>query len=288
MTALREAAQQALAYMDSVGEQDMYPEEWAVAKALRAALAQEEQPKPARAQQMRDAGHTRRPTLREMGEQEREDIAQNLQSRLDAALLLEERRQEIAQPRRETEQEQAMRDLLTTGTGVLLGGERIDPASMYKQQEQGPVAWTDRELELIDGMIEVQLHHAAQCDGIANRTMAEKQKSWDMERVALLHKIKSSPPRREPEQEPVAYTTGLIWRPRQSELVLKVTRSKQERYGFTVPLWTSPPRREWRGLTMQEINALPEVGGRMWNMGSAVSVLRAIRAVEAALKERNT
>jgi len=63
------------------------------------------------------------------------------------------------------------------------------------QQEQEPVAWTDRELELIDGMIEVQLHHAAQCDGIANRTMAEKQKGWDMERVALLRKIKSISPR---------------------------------------------------------------------------------------------
>ena len=65
------------------------------------------------------------------------------------------------------------------------------------QQEQEPVAWTDREFELIDGMIEVQLHHAAQCDAIANRTMAEKQKGWDMERVALLHKIKSISPRRE-------------------------------------------------------------------------------------------
>jgi hypothetical protein len=65
------------------------------------------------------------------------------------------------------------------------------------QQEQEPVAWTDRELQLIDGMIEVQLRHAAQCDGIANRTMAEKQKGWDMERVALLQKIKSNPPRRE-------------------------------------------------------------------------------------------
>jgi hypothetical protein len=63
--------------------------------------------------------------------------------------------------------------------------------------EQEPVAWTDRELQLIDGMIEVQLHHAAQCDGIANRTMAEKQKGWDMERVALLHKIKSISPRHE-------------------------------------------------------------------------------------------
>jgi hypothetical protein len=65
------------------------------------------------------------------------------------------------------------------------------------QQEQEPVAWTDRELQLIDGMIEVQLRHAAQCDGIANRTMAEKQKGWDMERVALLQKIKSISPRRE-------------------------------------------------------------------------------------------
>jgi hypothetical protein len=63
------------------------------------------------------------------------------------------------------------------------------------QPEPEPVAWTDRELELIDGMIEVQLHHAAQCDAIANRTMAEKQKGWDMERVALLRKIRNSPPR---------------------------------------------------------------------------------------------
>lgn len=51
---------------------------------------------------------------------------------------------------------------------------------------------TERELELIDGMIEVQLHHAAQCDGIANRNMAEKQKAWDMERVALLRKMRAA------------------------------------------------------------------------------------------------
>ncbi len=49
---------------------------------------------------------------------------------------------------------------------------------------------TPREIELLDGMIEVQLHHAAQCDRITNRTMAEKQKGWDMERVALLRKLK--------------------------------------------------------------------------------------------------
>jgi len=52
-----------------------------------------------------------------------------------------------------------------------------------------PVALTPRELELIDGMIEVQFYHASQCDGIANRKMADKQKGWDMERVELLRKL---------------------------------------------------------------------------------------------------
>ena len=52
------------------------------------------------------------------------------------------------------------------------------------------VGLTEREVELLDGMIEVQLHHAAQCDSIANRTMADKQKGWDIERVELLRKLK--------------------------------------------------------------------------------------------------
>lgn len=46
-----------------------------------------------------------------------------------------------------------------------------------------------REVELIEGMIEVQLHHAELCDRIGNRVMADKQKAWDLERVALLRKV---------------------------------------------------------------------------------------------------
>lgn len=41
-------------------------------------------------------------------------------------------------------------------------------------------------------MIAVQLHHAAQCDAIANRKMADLQKGWDMERVELLRKLKEN------------------------------------------------------------------------------------------------
>lgn len=55
--------------------------------------------------------------------------------------------------------------------------------------ERGPM--TERELELIDGMIAVQLDHAQRCDAISNRAMAEKQKGWDMERVELLRRIRS-------------------------------------------------------------------------------------------------
>ena len=42
MTDLRTAAQQALEYMKSVGQTDMYPEEWAIVGRLEAALAQEQ------------------------------------------------------------------------------------------------------------------------------------------------------------------------------------------------------------------------------------------------------
>jgi hypothetical protein len=68
MTTLREAAQQALEALEVFAT--CFSDGNEAITALRAALAQQE------------------------------DIAQNLQSRLDAAMLFEERRQEIAQPHR--------------------------------------------------------------------------------------------------------------------------------------------------------------------------------------------
>jgi hypothetical protein len=59
---------------------------------------------------------------------------------------------------------------------------------LYTQPAQ-PVAWTSRELEFIDEMIVVQLRHADRCDNIKN-PVAEKQKQWDLERVAILRKAK--------------------------------------------------------------------------------------------------
>jgi hypothetical protein len=97
MTTLREAAQQALEALGKTQRHRAYTQGIPDAiTALRDALAQEEQ----------------------------EDIAQNLQSRHDAAKLLEERRQEIAQPRREwqgltTQEAMALTD--TAPKGVFYG-----------------------------------------------------------------------------------------------------------------------------------------------------------------------
>lgn len=55
-----------------------------------------------------------------------------------------------------------------------------------------PATLSPRELVLLDGMIEAQLRHASQCDNIQNRHMAQRQKSWDLERVELLKKLRSA------------------------------------------------------------------------------------------------
>ena len=65
-----------------------------------------------------------------------------------------------------------------------------DTTPQPTQAQAGAVPLTDREIELIEGMIQIQLDHASRCDAIANRAMADKQKGWDMERVALLQKLK--------------------------------------------------------------------------------------------------
>ena len=70
---------------------------------------------------------------------------------------------------------------------------RFARAVLTLQKNNSPVQvpMTDREIELIDGMIAVQLDHAQRCDAIGNRVMAEKQKGWDMERVELLRRIRA-------------------------------------------------------------------------------------------------
>jgi hypothetical protein len=78
----------------------------------------------------------------------------------------------------------------------------------------------------------------------------------------------------QPEQEPVAWMT-----PRKDIITCNGAGT---RFSDWTPLYTHPPRREWRGLTEEDIwtlaaNSLDSVLGR----------LHFARAIEAALKERN-
>jgi hypothetical protein len=78
----------------------------------------------------------------------------------------------------------------------------------------------------------------------------------------------------QPEQEPVA------WMCSDENLANKgYSRFSKDKYGaWNIPVFTHPPRREWRGLTEEEIVAIFLL---------APTQPAFARAIEAALKERN-
>jgi hypothetical protein len=49
---------------------------------------------------------------------------------------------------------------------------------------------TDRELEVLDSMIEVQINHRDTALRMENKRMGVRQAAWDEERILLLKKLK--------------------------------------------------------------------------------------------------
>jgi len=97
---------------------------------------------------------------------------------------------------------------------------------------------------------------------------------------------------KQPEQEPVAWMyvgltfnndmhgPHLVWKPEHMDAM------SAEKGVRAVPLFTHPPRREWRGLTEEEFWPMLEAEGRADR--KPVEIIAAFaRAIEAALKERN-
>ena len=79
----------------------------------------------------------------------------------------------------------------------------------------------------------------------------------------------------QPEQEPVAY-----WhKPNQEDEEFIHAQAVNGKCPDCVPLFTHPPRREWRSLSEEEVNAL-------WASHDKTGE-QITRAIEAALKERN-
>jgi hypothetical protein len=82
----------------------------------------------------------------------------------------------------------------------------------------------------------------------------------------------------QPEQAPVAY-----WhKPNQEDEEFIHVQAVNGKCPDCVPLYTHPPRREWRGLTEEEINEATFHADERMN-----THLEFARAIEAALKEKN-
>ena len=90
----------------------------------------------------------------------------------------------------------------------------------------------------------------------------------------------------QPEQEPVAWMSpaseSMIGKTDENGSAYHIITTSKKTANNSVPLYTHPPRREWRGLTEEDIwtlaaNCLDSVLGR----------LHFARAIEATLKERN-
>jgi hypothetical protein len=172
------------------------------------------------------------------------------------------------------QQEQAVRDALTTGTGVLLGGERIDPASVYKQQEQ--------EQEPVARVIDDETPEGS-TEWIPYSGRQVPVKTGDL--------LYPHPPRRETEQEPVAWIQpDHLQKARQAPFLCRVEPTK--RMSDFVPIYTAPPRREWRSLSEKEIGDVfyaarnAKLGAANDNSRHRLSVVEIARAVEQALKEK--
>jgi hypothetical protein len=96
----------------------------------------------------------------------------------------------------------------------------------------------------------------------------------------------TAPPRREPEQEPVAWIhrQGNHW-----DVSERILNDDEKARGWTEePLYTHPPRREWQSLSEDELTALGVIHSRYQEESLETGGwFDFARAIEAALKKKN-
>ena len=85
------------------------------------------------------------------------------------------------------------------------------------------------------------------------------------------------------EHEPYGY----LWFTHQMERRFTHYRPKEEqRIGEVTPLYTAPPKREWVGLTDEEVFEFADTN--LYEGGKNYGILSFGKAIEAKLKEKNT
>jgi hypothetical protein len=91
------------------------------------------------------------------------------------------------------------------------------------------------------------------------------------------------------EQEPVAWIPSQhLEEARRAPFVCRVSLARQRHRTDFVALYTHPPRREWVGLTDEEIRMIVRKSVEGVTVSESVLFRAVARAVETALKGRNT
>ena len=86
----------------------------------------------------------------------------------------------------------------------------------------------------------------------------------------------------ETDQEPVAWASSLDFDDDDQEIIPAKDKGKLGTSNCNIPLYTAPPKREWVGLTDEEVS---EVIDNVLEGGGWLDVSRAL---EAAIKRKNT
>jgi hypothetical protein len=165
-------------------------------------------------------------------------------------------------------QEQALLDAITGGTGVMLGGKRIDPASIYKEPEQEPVAWRP-----IDSAPKGRIVLVYYKNSLGNgRTMRA--------RYYLPETLESD------TTESGWADEGWYEESQAYEYLMPLEHEPTHWMPLPPDPYTAPQRREWVGLTDFEQEALwDEAVDRQEHFCSQYGEFAV--AIEAKLKEKN-
>jgi len=113
-------------------------------------------------------------------------------------------------------------------------------------------------------------------DASAEMLMETGNENYYSEAIAILRQAL------ETEQEPVA------WLKTWSDGSLTVLKTKSHAFADheLEPLYTAPPKREWVGLTDEEIQKV--VSKKWWDWEDLFDIEGFSRAIEAKLREKNT
>jgi hypothetical protein len=105
------------------------------------------------------------------------------------------------------------------------------------------------------------------------------------EYTALRDALEQPEPEPEPEPEPVAWIESPHGAIRANPLY-RMTAAQS--LAWSIPLYTTPPRREWQSLSLEAVaKALADAGLQPEDYREDGQILPLVRAIEAALKERN-